>query len=344
MAREIDSLIEYLREHHNIIIDEEKEKQQLRNIGYYHGYKGYRYIGDSEKKIEYTKFEELMAVYTFDMNLKSLLYTKIMFIETALKNYVLEVVLNNSKSEYFNDIYEDVMTDYKSFISEDKIYKNQKEKKRAEEKYKASLVKRMQIRDRILSVKTRAYANKNKIALHFIRKGVTLPIWAIFELISLSEFAGFLSCLNLKVRDQISKNLNINSDDDLDRNLVYRLISSIKNLRNSIAHNEVIFDVRFKTKDVDSEVLKAVKNATQIPNVTFETITDYFVLTIYMLKFFKLSDTELYDFIEEFEKLIKKLKKNVSSDIFESILNQDVFSKIAQLKNYIKRKDNYGKN
>ena len=39
-----NALMKYLREQHNISIDGSKDKKNLRNIGYYHGYKGYRYI------------------------------------------------------------------------------------------------------------------------------------------------------------------------------------------------------------------------------------------------------------------------------------------------------------
>ena len=52
------------------------------NIGYYHGYKGYRYINTPSNHVPYTKFEELVAVYEFD----------VMLIETAVKNYVLDIL------------------------------------------------------------------------------------------------------------------------------------------------------------------------------------------------------------------------------------------------------------
>ena len=76
------------------------------NIGYYHGYKGYRYINAPSNHVPYTKFEELVAVYDFDAQLKSLFYPNVMLIETAVKNYVLDILVASTNSENFIDISE----------------------------------------------------------------------------------------------------------------------------------------------------------------------------------------------------------------------------------------------
>lgn len=41
-VKSIDGLMRHLRDTHNIDIKGSIQKQKLRNIGYYHGYKGYR--------------------------------------------------------------------------------------------------------------------------------------------------------------------------------------------------------------------------------------------------------------------------------------------------------------
>ena len=53
-----NALMKYLREQHNISIDGSKDKKNLRNIGYYHGYKGYRYIKNPKNRITLTSFEQ----------------------------------------------------------------------------------------------------------------------------------------------------------------------------------------------------------------------------------------------------------------------------------------------
>ena len=102
----IDSLMRYLRNTHNIQIQGSTQKKKLKNIGYYHGFKGYRFIKNPNNSINYTDFNEIVALNKFDMDLKSLLYPKIMFLETALKNHVLNIILEESNSSSFFLIYE----------------------------------------------------------------------------------------------------------------------------------------------------------------------------------------------------------------------------------------------
>ena len=53
-----------------------------------------------------------------------------------------------------------------------------------------------------------------------------------------------------------------------------RLIYATKDLRNAIAHNDVIFDTRFRTGEIDKQVGNAISNTTGVKGLTFETITD----------------------------------------------------------------------
>lgn len=97
----IDSLMRYLRNTHNIQIQGSTQKKKLKNIGYYHWFKGYRFIKNPNNSINHTDFNEIVALNKFDMDLKSLLYPKIMFLETALKNHVLNIILEESNSSSF---------------------------------------------------------------------------------------------------------------------------------------------------------------------------------------------------------------------------------------------------
>ena len=53
-----NALMKYLRDKHNIKIGGSKDKLNLINMGYYHGYKGYRYINSPANKISLTSFDE----------------------------------------------------------------------------------------------------------------------------------------------------------------------------------------------------------------------------------------------------------------------------------------------
>lgn len=101
----------YMRNEKCIDINGSVQKRKLRYIGYFHGYKGYRYFYNPSRRITYTKFNEIQAVYDFDMKLKTILYPQVMFLETALKNYTLETILSKTSSNSFNDIYVKLLND-----------------------------------------------------------------------------------------------------------------------------------------------------------------------------------------------------------------------------------------
>lgn len=125
-----DALMRYLREEKGISISGSSQKRKLMNIGYYHGYKGYRYIGKASNSIHYTNFDELMAVYEFDAQLKALFYPYVMQIETALKSYVLEVVVSQVNSDSFIDVYNKLLDNYKAFSTAGSVYSDFKQRKR----------------------------------------------------------------------------------------------------------------------------------------------------------------------------------------------------------------------
>ena len=331
-----NGLMRYLRDKKGIYISGPSQKSKLMNIGYYHGYKGYRYINAPSNHVPYTKFEELVAVYDFDAQLKSLFYPNVMLIETAVKNYVLDILVASTNSENFIDIYNQLLDNYKMFSTKGKTYKNAYDRQKAEEKFKRELKRRLDLRNRIYKVQTDAYGNGNKIADHYLRKDANLPIWATFELLSLGEFGHFVSCLNQNCRADISKKLGIRPSDDTNALMPQRLIYATKDLRNAIAHNDVIFDTRFRTGSIDKQVGNAISNATGVKDLTFGTITDYLVLVIYQLKLLHVSKTEMKRTISGFEDIVEKLRSNVPTSIFNQIIHTDNNAKLAKLKNFVK--------
>lgn len=134
-----DALMMYLRDEKNIQIKGSSQKRKLMNMGYYHGYKGFRYIGKPSNQVKYTDFDELYAVYDFDSKLKALFYPNVMFIETALKNYVLEVIVSETNSSNFTDVYNKVLDNHKMYSTVGKTFPDDKAKRRAEDKFKKAL-------------------------------------------------------------------------------------------------------------------------------------------------------------------------------------------------------------
>lgn len=329
-----NSLMKYLRDNKGIAISS-VQKRKLMNMGYYHGYKGYRYISKPSNQIPYTKFEELSAIYDFDAQLKALFYPSVMMIETALKNYVLEVIVNSAASDSFIDIYNNLLDNYKMFSTAGKTFPTAKARAHAEEKFKKELKRRLDLRNRIYKIQTDAYGNGNKIADHYLSRDTNLPIWATFELLSLGEFGHFVSCLNFQCRRTISKKIGVQQSDDTNAMMPQRLIYSTKDLRNAIAHNDVIFDTRFKTNNIDKQVCNAISNATGIPTLTFETITDYLVLIIYQTKLLGLTKIEMKRIITNYTEITERLRNSIPIHIYNQIIHTDNTSKIAILRKFV---------
>ena len=67
----IYQLMKYLRNTHHINV-KSSQTQALRNMGYYHGFKGYRFIRVPSQRISFTSLDEIIALNKFDMKLKAL--------------------------------------------------------------------------------------------------------------------------------------------------------------------------------------------------------------------------------------------------------------------------------
>lgn len=149
----------YMRNEKCIDINGSVQKRKLRYIGYFHGYKGYRYFYNPSRRITYTKFNEIQAVYDFDMKLKTILYPQVMFLETALKNYTLETILSKTSSNSFNDIYVKLLNDYKDH---------------SQNNLKKALNKRLKLRNSIYNILSYNYGKNN------IMKMINLYLFGLF--------------------------------------------------------------------------------------------------------------------------------------------------------------------
>lgn len=290
-------------------------------MGYFHGYKGYRYCNSPSRVLAYSNFNELQAVYDFDMKLKSLFYPQIMFLETTIKNYSLEIILDESQSKRFADVYAKILNDYKSHAI-------------GSDPYKSAIKKRMSVRNKIYSNISRDYA-KNNIINHYYDKDQPLPLWAIFELLSLGEFGNFLSCLNISARKKISASIGIKSSVDADGRMVEKIVLTLKDLRNAIAHNNTVFDTRFQTASVNNRISNYISNETAIANISFNTIVDYVILICFIMNLLKCNKKDILAFIKQFEDAYEVLRKQVPANIFSKIVYTDTKKKLMSLRKFL---------
>lgn len=91
--RTLNSLMKYMREEKYMNIAGSTQKKQLLNMGYFHGYKGYRFVQKIEDGIPFTDFNEIIAINHFDNNVKALFYKYLMFLEKSLCRNLCQVSL-----------------------------------------------------------------------------------------------------------------------------------------------------------------------------------------------------------------------------------------------------------
>lgn len=320
-----DGLMRHLR-NNGIAISGSTQKQQLINTGYYHGYKGYRFFKSSSNRLPFSSYQELYATIQYDSALKALFYGKMMFIETAVKNIALQGILENARSESIQDMLDRVVSSYNnspaSFTVEDK--------KRAQ-------LNKLNLQRSIQAGLASAYSKNNHKITHFYNNpnysGV--PLWAYFEIMTMGDLGHLLSCLTFDVREDISKRIGIDLANDTSRQLLFKYIYALKDLRNAIAHNAVIFDTRFRTFDPTKAMKACLKTQVGLPYVNFETIGDYLILMCYYLKLLHAPKTEIRAFIREFERITETYRASVDPAVASIVIHPDLSARIEILKHFI---------
>ena len=323
--KKTDALMRHLR-NSGISIKGSVQKRQLINTGYYHGYKGYRFFGNSRRRLPFISYNEIYATIQYDSALKSLFYGKMMFIETAVKNIALERILINSNSESIQAVLDKVISSYHNAPSS----ATQEQRKRLQQN-KLNLSKSIQIS------LANAYNKGRPQITHFYNNAgyAGVPIWSLFEIMTMGDFGYLLSCLTFDVRDDISRHLGLNLSADTNRELIYKYMYTLKDLRNAIAHNAVVFDTRFRNIDPSRAMKQCLMIEIGLPYINFKTIGDYVILICYYMHLLHLPKTEIKAFIREFERIIDNYKTQVSPAVSSIVLHPDLQSRLTILKNYI---------
>lgn len=323
--KKIDDLITHLNKT-GISISDNFEKNNLINTGYFHGYKGYRFFKQPQLKLPFNSYSELYSTIQYDSNLKALFYDKIMFIETAVKNISLICILDNVGSESIQDMYSKVICSYNN--APDNY--TTKQKRLLQEK-------KLNLQSRIQTYLVSGYKAQNPVITHYYNNTNygSVPLWSLFEIITLGDLGYLLSCLTYDVRDYISKQIGFNLACDTNRELIYKYIYTIKDIRNAIAHNSVIFDTRFRKIDSSKAMQRCIEQEINLPYINFKTIDDYLILVCYYLKKLKVPSDEIFKFIEDFEDITQKYINSINKNVAAIVIHTDRQQKLNILKKFI---------
>lgn len=152
---------------------------------------------------------------------------------------------------------------------------------------------------------------------------------------TMGDMGRLLSCLTFEVRDNISKRIGFNVSCDTNRELIYKYLYTLKDLRNAIAHNSVIFDGRFKKISITKPMRRCLEIEIGLSYVNFDTIGDYIILICYYLKLLKVSKDEIDCFISDFKEIVNDYKSLVPLEIYAKVVHVDLDSRLSILKKFI---------
>ena len=103
-------------------------------------------------------------------------------------------------------------------------------------------------------------------------------------MITLGTFGAFYKCLDSRVKQAIVQELNMPSNFD-SASLLGDIIFTLKDLRNAVAHNGIVVDVRFKSNSVNQGIGKLLNGDSNITGINFnEIIYVFLTIFLYLLK------------------------------------------------------------
>lgn len=323
----IDQLMQHLSSR-GIAISGDVQKRQLTNMGYFHGYKGYRFFQTQKKRLPFTSFHEIYELFQYDAALKALMYSQVMFIESAVKNVSINCILEATNSESIQTMMDNVVLSFRNAP----ISSTLDQRKRFQQN-------KLNLQKSIQTDLARAYRMNNPKITHFYNhmgySGV--PVWALFEIIMMGDLGFLLSCLTREVRESISRAIGFNLASDTNRELVYKYIYTLKDLRNAIAHNSVVFDARFRNIDPSSAMKQCLMQDVKLPYINFKTIGDYVILICYYLVGLAIEKEEVLSFIDNFIDATIRFQSSVSVSVSSMVVHPDLMMRMSILKNFVEK-------
>jgi len=194
-------------------------------------------------------FEEIVALYHFDNDLRTLILKYIIIIENTLKSIL---------SYEFSKKYRYGYLDEKNFITSEEI-KKEKSLKSLFNSINQAIKK---------GIKTKKYIK------YYHKHYSQIPLWVIINDLSLSLTIKFFNLLKNEDKYIISNYFNVNSED------FYIFLQIIKFYRNESAHNQRIFDSKceFFIKENSYHKKLKINNSNQGKNDVLALIIIFKVL------------------------------------------------------------------
>ncbi|MCL2866112.1 MAG: Abi family protein [Lachnospiraceae bacterium] len=282
-----DEQIYKLEHEKNLIINNRPfAYQQLRKIGYFSlisGYKDIFKIPITKEYIPGVTFEEIMVLYQFDENLRTLFFKYILHIEQNMKellSYSFCKKHGESQKAYLN------INHY--------------------EKSKRGVNRLLGVLHNIV------YNNSSYIYINHMREvHGNIPLWVLTNILTFGIISKMYQFSTSSIQSKICKNFPYLNEKQLEQ-----LLSVVTKFRNVCAHNERLFSYKTTDKIPDLKLHEKL-SIPKINNTYIFGKKDLFAIVIAFR--YLLPKDEFRQFKSDLSKLIHQLLKN-SSHINQSLL------------------------
>lgn len=273
-----EQLIQKLSEEKKLeISDKDYAIKLLKEHSYFaliSGYKGPFKGKDGNYKV-HTSIQDIYALYIFDDSLRALFLQYILKIENHVKSLI---------SYSFCETYGDAQQHYLNPTKYDCNSKNQDDVN--------ELVTRL--------IKITTDPKNYPYIKHQKRKHGNIPLWVMMKALTLGTVSKLYSFLPQNIQHNISKEFAY-----VHENMLVQMLDLLARVRNVCAHNERLFDYKYKKGTIDDTYIHTVLEIQKVKGQYKKGKNDLFAVVIVLKYLLSRNDFEL--FIEELNRLIQKL-------------------------------------
>lgn len=191
---------------------------------------------------------------------------------------------------------------------------------------------------------------EHPVITHYINKNGNVPLWAVFEVLSMGDFGHLIASLKPSLQNRIAAKLGINAPNQPNGKIFVDYIFLLKDVRNTIAHNGVLYDGRTfqidnkrpnnkgksKNKTTSNRMIRFLENETKIKSLNFKVIEDILILMCFLMRNLSVSKTEVKKFANDYILLTERFKEKLNdAKIASMVLRKDTFSKAKKISSFL---------
>lgn len=288
--------------------DEEYAKKMLYKIGYYNLINAYKNLflarSAPETFVSDTKFEYFVVAHDLDFAYRQIILARIIGIENSLKSIIAYEFAQKYGATGYNDI-----ANFKSRGQNDVV------------RLQTTIQKMIR---KALNSGLRNSPSYDCV-LHHKQNHGEIPIWVLFRILYLGQFALFYECLTDDLKNTICANISDKFEVMITRRDLYNYLKILEVMRNVCAHGQRVYNFTTRyTVSTQNQHLRTL--LAKLPRL------DIHSCNVIILIFYQLLDKSEFrtfadDITSAWLSAHRRLPRSVFANLMDNILGEEVFIK-----------------